>query len=361
MPDPIAPTSSPSPVAHAAAQGFTKETVSLMTPDSPHGRVVNPGRAVVVPRRLERDGVVGVRLVLASGNAAARVGNAEVPVWSGSLAAGHVPLHGELTLTGGPAVVQAVEVFTALPRAGANSDYYPVDRTLHAGDSLELKLSQTRKNPAIDQIECIWTASYGVPDPSGKKSDEGKPFYLDGVYAQVALLDSFGRERPVSSTRFVDANEVDNLHDLGGLRGDALRLKFFAKNPAGERHPVSVRGVRVRYSAGSEPMFESRFERVVDPGQSIELELPVELRSKPIARVEVRWTDMLSGTWLEPGYAYGALVVDGKTIGAPESVQSPETQVFTHLAGLVSTTGKVGVRIDRDRARVDSIRVYFEA
>jgi hypothetical protein len=342
---------------YPAVDGVQREVIELDRPWTV-GR-----EPVEVPAFWIGAGVIGARITTdGRGVAKAKIGGQPIgpPPVTG---AAHRPLHGPMTLSAdGPTVVKSIELFYRAPGATETTDYFPIERTVRAGETYELALSPHRAGLGIDQIESIWTASYAVPDPSGRRSDEGKPFYLDGVYCDIFLVDEEGRERKIDRTKFVDANEVDNSHDLGGVKGARLQFKFYAKDPAGENHPISFRGVRVRYASRPVETAPVRLPvgRTLAAGETAEVELPAELRGKQIGRVDVRWTDMLSGTWTRPGYARGTLTIDGRRIGPTETVQSPETQSFTHLGGARAAAGKVGVAIDGDRAKVDWIEIHFE-
>lgn len=319
-----------------------------------------------VPRQLGGDGVVGVKIEV-SGTfrtmPRATVGDRTIGPLDAAGAGAMQPLHGPLQLTAdGPATVRSIEILYKKPTPLEVTDYYPIGRSIKAGETYDIDLPAHRHGQGMDQIEAIWTASYSVPDPSGRKSDEGKPFWMDGVYCNLFLVDASGRERQIDRTKFVDANETDNSHDLGGPTGHKLRFKFFARDDRGKNHAISFGGVRVRYQAPATATPPQYFEvnKTLEPGQAAEVMLPPSMRDKKIGMVEVRWTDMLSGTWTRPGYAKGTLEVDGKQVGNRESVQSPETQTFSYLGGVKAKGGKVGVRIDSDQARIDWIRVHFE-
>ncbi len=313
-----------------------------------------------IKHQLAGDGVIAVKV----GTDATMRGYASATVGGKTPGeAGGPPFHGPVTLNASsPTTIKTLEITHKVPTKTESTDFFPINRTVRAGETVDIDLSKHRSGVGLDQIECIWTASYSVPDPSGRKSDEGKPFYQDGVYADLFLVGKDGVERKIDRTKFVDANEVDNAHDLRGPKGDTLRIKFYARNPEGKDHPITFQGVRFRYEteAGATRPAEFQVNKVFNPGEKAEVTLPPELRNKTIGRVEVRWTDMLSGTWEKPGYAYGTLLVDGKKMGSPESVQSPETQTFSYLNGAKATDGKVGVLIERDKARVDWIKLYFE-
>ncbi|MBK8011102.1 MAG: hypothetical protein IPK13_07105 [Deltaproteobacteria bacterium] len=351
-----------------AVGGIQRERIEF-----PAGQRVDGRTAIEVPRALEGAGVVAARATLTgttTGAALARprvtIGGTQIPT-NDPLATGReeaTPLHGPLMIQADRAAqVGSIDVYYHVPSLSETTDEFPINRTIRAGETYELSLSPYRAGQGIDQIESLWTASYSVPDPSGRRSEEDKPFYLDGVYCDTYLVNEHGEARKIDRTRFVDANEVDNAHDLGGPTAEKLQLRFFARNPLGENHPITLRGVRVRYVADpASTAASARFEvnRIIEPGGVAEVELPPSLRGRKIGRVEVRWTDMLSGTWTRPGYASGQLVVDGRRVGQQEGVQSPETQTFSYLGEVRSESGKLGVAIDNDRARVDWIAVYFE-
>lgn len=346
--------------------GFQREVIRFETPANPAGLALSGGVPLELDASLGGEGVVGVRTEPSYPSASRvdiRIGGIEVPAKTTPPPPGTQPLHGKLTLTSAePLTLRSIEVLHQVPSPLEDTDYYPLNRTVRAGETVELDLSRYRRGKGLEQIEAIWSGSYSVPDPSGRKSDEGKPFYLDGVYADLFLVDEAGNETQVDRTKFVDANEVDNSHDLPGPKGSKLRVKFFARDPAGEGHPITFTGVRFKYKpeSSSTPPATFTVGKIFNPGERCEVELPPELRNRRIGRIEVRWTDMLSGTWTRPGYSYGTLLIDGRPVGAAESVQSPETQSFSFLGGARATGGKVGVLIDRDRAQVDWIKVYFE-
>ncbi|MCB9655787.1 MAG: hypothetical protein H6729_16805 [Deltaproteobacteria bacterium] len=350
-----------------AIDGIQRERIEF-----PAGQRIGRG-AIELPRALEGAGVVAARITLAGTSTGAALALPRVTIGGSAIAPNEprssgrppsAPLHGPIMMQADrDANVASVDVFYHVPSVAETTDEFPINRTIHAGETYELALSPYRSGQGIDQIESIWTASYSVPDPSGRRSEEDKPFYMDGVYCDTYLVNEAGEARKIDRTRFVDANEVDNAHDLGGPTAEKLQLRFFARSPEGENHPITLRGVRVRYVADpSSSAASARFEigRIIEPGGVAEIELPPALRGRKIGRVEVRWTDMLSGTWTRPGYASGQLVVDGRRVGAQEGVQSPETQTFSYLGGVSSDSGKIGVAIDDDRARVDWISVYFE-
>jgi len=349
----------------AAKDGLQREVIRFDT--GAGGGIKLDGRIPFeVPRQLRGDGVVGVKIEV-SGTfrtlPRATVGDRSVGAIDPASAGATQPLHGPLLLTAdGPATVRSIEILYQKPTPLEVTDFYPIGRSIKAGESVDIELPAHRHDQGMDQIEAIWTASYSVPDPSGRKSDEGKPFYLDGVYCDLFLVDGSGRERRIDRTKFVDANETDNSHDLGGPTGQKLHFKFFARDDHGKNHAISFGGVRVRYQAPATATPPQYFDvnKVFEPGQAAEVVLPPSVRDKKIGMVEVRWTDMLSGTWTRPGYAKGTLEVDGKQVGTRESVQSPETQTFSYLGGVKAKGGKVGVRIDSDKARIDWIRVHFE-
>jgi hypothetical protein len=342
-----------------------REVVSFVTDRNPDGLKLAPGEGFTVPRALAADGVIGVRVHTAGGGyATASIGDIELAAWEGAQVAGRQPVHGAMRLgTYDPLTIERIEVFHKIPSASETTDYFPIHRDIKAGTTCDIPLSPHRHGRELDQIEMMWTAHYSVADPSGATSDEGKPMWLDGVYADVFTVDADGNETQVDYTKFVDEYEVDNIHDLYGVLGDTLRVKFFAKNPEGEDSEITFEGVRFRYKDEVDPATPpASFDlgQIYEPGEVAEIELPQELRGKRIGRVEVRWTDMLSGTWTRPGYAEGTLVIDGEELGRSETVQSPETQTFSYLGGAVSETGRVGVRITSDRARVDRITVHFD-
>ena len=347
--------------------GFQREVIEFTNEDNPRGLLV--GReGTEINRFLEGDGVVGANVTcsgagLMHSQPSVTVGGNNISSFTGAQVAGRQPFHGPLEISSNSSThVTSLEVFHRVPSASETTDFFPINKTVCAGETYEIDLSQHRAGMGLDQIECIWTANYSVPDPSGRRSDEGKPFWMDGVYADVFLVDKDGNEKQVKRTKFVDANEVDNMHDLRGLEGEKLKIRFYAKNPEGENHPITLKGVRFRYEAETTPTPPASFNigRVFAPGETAEIELPEELRDKKIGRVDVRWTDMLSGTWTEPGYAHGRLVIDGRNIGSSESVQSPETQSFSYLNGIKAEDGKVGIKIERDEARIEWIKVYFD-
>ncbi len=267
------------------------------------------------------------------------------------------PLNGPIKIEARSATITSMEVLTKAPGPLDNMDYFPINKTFRAGETFEVALPPNRAGTGLDQVEAMWTASYSVPDPSGRRSDEGKPFYLDGVYADLFIVTN-GVETKIDRTKFVDANEVDNSHDLPGPKGDKLRVKFFSRNPAGDNHPITFQGVRFRYKNEAAVVHRQDINRTLAPNDKVEIDIPAAHAGKKVGRVEVRWTDMLSGTWTRPGYAQGTLLLDGQRVGNRESVQSPETQAFTGLNG--ATPRKVGVLIEADSARIDWIAVYFE-
>lgn len=344
-----------------------REVIDFVTERNPGGVRIGLGAALPLDRVLADEGVIGVRVLARDPDArvTASIGSIDLEPFDGELVPGRQPLHGEIRLDAPePVTLEGVEVTYKIPSRSETTDLYRFDRDVRAGEDVLIPFPEGRRGREIEQIELIWTADYNVADPSGARSDEGKPMWLDGVYADVRVVDDSGAERAVDSPKFVDEEEVDNIHDLVGVRGDALKLHFFARHPEGEDKAIRLRAVRVRYKDEEAddvtPPVRVELGRVYEPGETAEIVLPPELRDRRIGRVEVRWTDMLSGTWERPGYAEGQLEIDGEPVGGFETVQSPETQVFSYLGGLRAREGRVGVRIASDRARVDAITVYFD-
>jgi hypothetical protein len=254
---------------------------------------------------------------------------------------------------------------------------YEIGRDMADGDFFEVTLDPKRQ---LQEITMVYDGEYTVPamDAQGKprKSDEGKPYYKDGIYAHGFVVGANGTRDEVSVPKFVDSDETDNWHDLKPLSGDKLRVEFsyadeYRNDPAVIAAHTKVRMTRIIVQYQDPPGLTF---------QTFDYDLGTELKSnaeipaggefgidfdgkKTVYRVDVRWGDArpraADGTYV-PGRANGYITVDGFTSDR-RNVAEIETQAFavSNAAPLADGNHRVTVHMNNDNGRVHWIKVFY--
>lgn len=254
---------------------------------------------------------------------------------------------------------------------------YEIGKTLGDGDSFEVPLDPKRK---LQQVTMIYDGQYSVPalDAQGqpKKSDEGKSYYKDGIYARGFVVGANGSKEAVSVPKFVDSDETDNWHDLKPLSGQKLRVEFgyadqYRNDPAVIAAHTKIRMTRViiQYQDPEGLTYET-FDYDLHDEMKSKAEIPsggafsVDFDGKKeVYRVDVRWGDAkprnASGEYV-PGVASGYVTVDGFTSDT-RNVAMIETQAFAmrNPAARADGSHRIAVHMLNDSGRVHWIKVFY--
>lgn len=253
---------------------------------------------------------------------------------------------------------------------------YEINKAMGDGDSFEVPLDPKRK---LQQITMIYDGNYSIPalDANGqpKKSDEGKTYYKDGMYAHGFVVSANGSKEEVSVPKFVDSNETDNWHDLKPLSGQKLRVEFgygaeYKNDPAVVAAHTKVQMTRViiqyqdpegltseifDYDLGD----EQKSKAEISSGGAFSIDFDGK---KEVYRVDVRWGDAkprnAQGEYV-PGRASGYLTVDGFRSDT-RNVAMIETQAFSvKNATAQAGSHKIAVHMTNDSGRVHWIKVFY--